>query len=101
MKTVTRAKVTRASRLVSVALQAALFMFVAAAAAQAQGSCSGRVELWFLNDESGSVTDAEFSDAQSFISSVASSFAYDDETGFRGALIGWSESPTLLSGLTD
>ncbi|MEO3480857.1 VWA domain-containing protein [Phaeobacter sp. CAU 1743] len=101
MKSDNRAKVASASRMVLVAALSVFFVSVGAAVAQAQESCSGRVELWFLNDESTSVTDTEFSDAKSFISSVASSFAYDESTGFRGSLIGWEDSPTLLSGLTD
>jgi hypothetical protein len=101
LKTESRTNVSRVCGIGLVALLAMLSLFVGAAVAQAQETCSGRVELWFLNDESTSVTDAEFSDAQSFISSVASSFAYDESTGFRGALIGWAGSPTLVSGLTD
>ncbi|WP_291841304.1 OmpA family protein [Limimaricola sp.] len=69
--------------------------------------CGGQVELWFLNDESTSVVSGtsgtpnnEFEDSQTFISSVANSFAFDATAGFRGALVAWATSPTLISGLT-
>ncbi|NVK03611.1 MAG: VWA domain-containing protein, partial [Flavobacteriia bacterium] len=60
-----------------------------------QSCSSGSAELWFLNDESGSVgptnfdpTD-EFTDAKSFLSYVASGFTFSD-SDFRGAIVSWS-----------
>lgn len=66
----------------------------------APAQCSGEVELWFLNDESTSVTDTEFASAKSFLNQVSSSFNFDASSGFRGALVAWASSPTLVSGLT-
>lgn len=64
-------------------------------------ACTGAVELWFLNDESGSVTDGEFDDAKDFLSAVATNFSYDATTGMRGALIAWDSAPDYVSGLTE
>ncbi|WP_071675936.1 Calx-beta domain-containing protein [Nioella nitratireducens] len=77
-----------------------LIPFLCGTAANASGTCSGRAELWFLNDESGSVTDTEFASAQSFLASVASSFDFATAGGFRGSLVAWDQTPTLISGLT-
>jgi uncharacterized repeat protein (TIGR01451 family) len=66
----------------------------------APAQCSGEVELWFLNDESTSVTDTEFASAKSFLNQVSSGFNFDATSGFRGALVAWATSPTLVSGLT-
>ncbi len=68
-------------------------------------ACGGQVELWFLNDESGSVTGdentvgSEFYDSKEFLKSVSSNFTFDSQTGFQGSLIAWDAAPTLVYGL--
>lgn len=67
----------------------------------AQSTCNGRADLWFLNDESGSVDNAEWTQSKSFIQNVAAEFAFSP-TAFQGGLIAWADSANIVevSGLT-
>lgn len=79
-----------------------LIIFATPNIVSAQATCTtGRGELWFLNDESGSVSTSEFADAKSFMSSVASGFTFSN-TAFRGAIVSWSDTndQTIESSLT-
>lgn len=72
---------------------------VSISSASAQ-SCSGAVELWFLNDESTSVSSTEFSQSKDFLASVSQNFTFDASSGMRGALVAWGTAPRYVSGLT-
>lgn len=56
-------------------------------------SCSSEVDLWFANDESGSVTPSEFNDALDFIYQVTDEFEHDRNTGAQSGIIGWGSDP--------
>jgi hypothetical protein len=55
------------------------------------GQCASRADLWFANDESGSVDATEFEGALNFIYQVADSFEYDASTGAQAGIIGWAD----------
>ena len=53
-------------------------------------------DLWFANDESGSVTTAEFEDALDFLYQISDEFVYDDVTGVKAGVTGWQTALTRL-----
>lgn len=55
----------------------------------APASCSSRADIWFANDESGSVSAAEFEDSFNFMCQVSDRFNFDDSTGIKTCVIGW------------
>lgn len=55
-------------------------------------SCSSKVDLWFANDESGSVSATEFIDARDFIYLVSDEFYHSFADGAQGGLVGWAYS---------
>ncbi len=50
---------------------------------------TARADLWFANDESGSVSDAEFNDALDFLYQISDEFIYDDVTGVKAGVTAW------------
>lgn len=55
-------------------------------------SCQQRVDLYFLNDESGTVDASEFYLSTQYLKSVANSFYFNKYTGAKAGLIQWSGS---------
>lgn len=55
-------------------------------------ACSSKVDLWFANDESGSVDAVEFVDAKDFIYQVTDGFYHDNATGAKSGLVAWAFS---------
>ena len=49
-------------------------------------------DLWFANDESGSVTASEFNDSLDFLYQVSDQFVYDDVTGTKAGITGWGSN---------
>lgn len=52
--------------------------------------CSSTVDLWYANDESGSVNTTEFTQARDFIYQVTDGFYHSVTDGAQGGLIGWA-----------
>ena len=52
---------------------------------------AAKADLWFANDESGSVSNAEFEDALDFLYQISDGFVYDDATGMKAGITGWVE----------
>ena len=79
----------------------AVFLLLNGQIAAAQSTCSGSADLWFLNDESGSVANDEWLESKEFIKSVASKFTFSEDD-FKGGLVVWSDSSSVkeISGLT-
>ena len=50
---------------------------------------AAKADLWFANDESGSVSDAEFNNALDFLYQISDEFIYDDVTGVKAGVTGW------------
>lgn len=56
---------------------------------------TARADLWFANDESGSVNTSEFEDSLDFIYQVSDQFEYGETAGIKAGIIGWaSNTPT-------
>ncbi|MGB0849134.1 MAG: vWA domain-containing protein, partial [Thiolinea sp.] len=53
-------------------------------------SCTAEVDVWYANDESGSVSATEFTDALDFIYQVTDEFYHSAADGAQGGLIGWA-----------
>ncbi|MEO1673288.1 MAG: GEVED domain-containing protein, partial [Cyanobacteria bacterium J06631_2] len=51
-----------------------------------------KADLWFANDESGSVNTTEFEDALDFIYQISDSFIYDDATEMKAGIISWASA---------
>ena len=49
-------------------------------------------DLWFANDESGSVSTNEFNDALDFLYQVSDEFIFDDVTGIKAGITGWGDN---------
>ena len=47
-------------------------------------------DLWFANDESGSVSPAEFNNALDFLYQISDEFIYDDVTGIKAGVTAWA-----------
>ena len=52
---------------------------------------AARADLWFANDESGSIDPTEFNNALDFIYQISDGFVYDDVTGMKAGITGWTE----------
>jgi|GEM_PF-3523658 len=52
---------------------------------------AAKADLWFANDESGSVDSAEFNNALDFIYQISDGFIYDDNTGMKAGITGWTD----------
>ena len=52
---------------------------------------AAKADLWFANDESGSVDSAEFNNALDFIYQISDGFVYDDSTGMKAGITGWTD----------
>ncbi|MEO1691069.1 MAG: GEVED domain-containing protein, partial [Cyanobacteria bacterium J06631_6] len=52
---------------------------------------AAKADLWFANDESGSVSNTEFENALDFIYQISDGFVYDDATGMKAGITGWVE----------
>ncbi len=87
-------------RLVSIVLAAALLVLSARIAsfsnvAQATGGCSSAIaDLWFGNDESGSVDSGEFNNVLDFMYQVSDNFVYDSVTGMQAGAFAWDTAAT-------
>ncbi len=63
------------------------------AAATPSYACeSVKADLWFGNDESGSVDAGEFDDALDFMYQISDSFEYDAVTGVQAGAFAWDTS---------
>ncbi|MEL6927661.1 MAG: GEVED domain-containing protein [Cyanobacteria bacterium J06600_6] len=51
---------------------------------------TARADLWFANDESGSVSNSEFDDSLDFIYQVSDQFTYGSTSGIKAGIIGWA-----------
>jgi len=51
-----------------------------------------KADLWFGNDESGSVSSSEFNDALDFMYQISDSFEYDSVTGVQAGAFAWDTS---------
>ena len=56
--------------------------------------CRAKVDLWFANDESGSVSDLEFALSLKFLKQISERFYYSDSNGAKGGIIAWSNTTT-------
>lgn len=52
--------------------------------------CDSTVDVWYANDESGSVNSTEFTQARDFIYQVTDGFYHSVTDGAQGGLIGWA-----------
>ncbi|MEO1340177.1 MAG: GEVED domain-containing protein, partial [Cyanobacteria bacterium J06635_13] len=52
---------------------------------------AARADVWFANDESGSVSSAEFENALDFLYQISDGFIYDDNTGIKAGITGWTD----------
>ncbi|MEO1672388.1 MAG: GEVED domain-containing protein, partial [Cyanobacteria bacterium J06631_2] len=52
---------------------------------------AAKADVWFANDESGSISPTEFEDALDFIYQISDGFVYDDVTAMRAGIMGWTE----------
>ena len=59
--------------------------------------CTSKADLWFAMDESGSVTNDEFDDGLNFVYAVSDLFKFDNVTGAKAGIIGWSNDPQPTS----
>ncbi|NVK07349.1 MAG: VWA domain-containing protein, partial [Marivivens sp.] len=75
--------------------------FTTVAPSEVQMCSSGSAELWFVNDESGSVDSTEFTQSTTFMSYVEDGFSFSSSE-FRGGIISWSSAgdQSLESSLT-
>ena len=64
---------------------------------QQSGMCTSKADLWFAMDESGSVTNDEFDDGLNFVYAVSDLFKFDNVTGAKAGIIGWSNDPQPTS----
>ncbi|MEM8721275.1 MAG: GEVED domain-containing protein [Cyanobacteria bacterium P01_G01_bin.39] len=56
-------------------------------------ACPGAIaDLWFANDESGSVSNAEFNDGLDFLYQISDAFVYDDVSGVKAGVTGWGSN---------
>lgn len=55
-------------------------------------SCSGAADMWYANDESGSVSNTEMVQALDFLYQVADGFVFDDISGAKAGVFGWSNN---------
>lgn len=55
-------------------------------------TCSGAADMWYANDESGSVSNAEMTQALDFLYQVADGFVFDDISGAKAGVFGWSNN---------
>ncbi len=53
-------------------------------------SCTAKVDVWYANDESGSVSPTEFTDALDFIYLVSDEFYHSFADGAQGGIVGWA-----------
>jgi len=59
-------------------------------------SCTGAADIWFANDESGSVVDVEMTYALDFLYKVSDEFLFEEQEGAKAAVFGWADSvPTV------
>ncbi|MEM8721274.1 MAG: hypothetical protein AAGE84_18570 [Cyanobacteria bacterium P01_G01_bin.39] len=59
---------------------------------------TARADLWFANDESGSVSSAEFNNALDFIYQISDQFEYGEAAGMKAGIIGWAfNTPTAAT----
>ncbi|MEL7078980.1 MAG: GEVED domain-containing protein [Cyanobacteria bacterium J06582_2] len=52
---------------------------------------AARADLWFANDESGSVSNTEFENALDFLYQISDGFVYDNNTGIKAGITGWTD----------
>lgn len=52
--------------------------------------CDAIVDIWYANDESGSVSAAEFTKARDFIYQVTDGFYHNSVNGAQSGLVGWA-----------
>lgn len=69
-------------------------------------SCNGVVDVWYANDESAGVSDAQVRDSLDFLYQVAEEFVFEAQSGALLSLSGWSNTvvdgtPTLDDLLKD
>lgn len=53
---------------------------------------AAKADFWFANDESGSVSTAEFRDALDFLYQISDEFIYDNTTGVKAGITGWGSN---------
>ena len=53
---------------------------------------TAKADLWFANDESGSVDSNELDDAIDFLYQISDGFVYDDATGMKAGLMTWADA---------
>jgi uncharacterized repeat protein (TIGR01451 family) len=63
--------------------------------------CDRKIDIWFANDESGSIDADEFRESLNFLYQVSDAFEWDAVTGSQGALFAWSDKVTNIDGLED
>lgn len=59
--------------------------------------CDATVDVWYANDESGSVNATEFTEARDFIYQVTDGFYHNSTNGAQGGLIGWAFDSTPVN----
>ena len=58
---------------------------------------TAKADLWFANDESGSVSPAEFENALDFLYQISDGFIYDDSTGIKAGITGWTDQVNSIN----
>ncbi|MBD3840088.1 MAG: fibro-slime domain-containing protein [Epsilonproteobacteria bacterium] len=52
-------------------------------------TCDVKADIWYANDESGSIDATEFSQSKTFLNEIAKRFRYSAVDGVQSSLIGW------------
>ncbi|TQV64612.1 MAG: VWA domain-containing protein [Sulfurovum sp.] len=52
-------------------------------------TCDVKADIWYANDESGSINATEFSQSKIFLNEIAKRFRYSADDGVQSSLIGW------------
>ncbi len=50
-----------------------------------------KADIWFANDESGSVSAQEFDQALDFLYQISDELIFDDDTGIKAGITGWTQ----------
>ncbi|KIM02465.1 MAG: hypothetical protein KN64_14990 [Sulfurovum sp. AS07-7] len=63
-------------------------------------TCDVKADIWYANDESGSIDATEFSQSKTFLNEIAKRFRYSAVDGVQSSLIGWAYNPKMRINLT-
>jgi len=58
--------------------------------------CRAKADIWFANDESGSISNNEFDSALDFLYQISDRFHFDDNTGIKAGITRWSSQSSAV-----